>query len=122
MMQGVCLGGQNTHKWTSNTVIECGSSLSAKTVHTASQQAHGKLKIDSVRFYTHKFLQVTTLGLRKAQKNKRKLVGDMAQDVQTNIRRRSPVTTAVRVRVQVTKTWKRDNKDLERVKVENGVH
>ena len=25
-------------------------------VHTASQQAHGKLKIDSVRFYTHKFL------------------------------------------------------------------
>ena len=28
-------------------------------VHTASQQAHGKLKIDSVRFYTHKFLQVS---------------------------------------------------------------
>ena len=26
--------------------------------HTASQQAHGKLKIDSVRFYTHKFLQI----------------------------------------------------------------
>ena len=26
-------------------------------VHTASQQAHGKLKIDSVRFYTHKFQQ-----------------------------------------------------------------
>ena len=25
-------------------------------VHTASQQAHGKLKIDSVRFYTRKFL------------------------------------------------------------------
>ena len=56
-------------------------------VHTASQQAHGKLKIDSVRFYTHKFLQVTTLGLRKAQKKKRKLVGGTAQDVQTNIRR-----------------------------------
>ena len=25
-------------------------------VHTTSQQAHGKLKIDSARFYTHKFL------------------------------------------------------------------
>ena len=91
-------------------------------VHTASQQAHGKLNINSVRFYTHKFLQFMTLGLRKAPKKKMKLVGRTAQDVQTNIRRRSPVKTAVRVRVQVTKIWKRDNKNLERVKVKNGVH
>ena len=28
-------------------------------VHTASQQAHGKPQIDSVRFYTHKFLPGT---------------------------------------------------------------
>ena len=43
-------------------------------VHTASQQAHGKLKIDSVRFYVHtsKFLQVMSLDLRKTQKKKRK--------------------------------------------------
>ena len=59
-------------------------------VHTASQQAHGKLNINSVRFYTHKFLQFMTLGLRKAPKKKMKLVGRTAQDVQTNIRRRSP--------------------------------
>ena len=90
-------------------------------VHTASQDAHGKLKIDSVRFYIHKFLQVISHGLRKAQKKKRKLVGGTAQDVQTSIRR-SPFKTAVRVRVQVTKVWKRDNKNLERVKVKNGVH
>ena len=63
-----------------------------------------------------------SLGLRKAQKKKRKLVGGTALDVQTSIRRRSPVQTAVRVRVQVTKIWKRDNKNLERVKVKNGVH
>ena len=90
-------------------------------VHTASQQAHGKLKIDSVRFYTHKFLQVMSLDLRKTQKKKRKLVGGTAEDDQTNIIR-SPVKTAVRVRVQVTKIWKRDNKNLERVKVKYGVH
>ena len=55
-------------------------------VHTASQQAHGKLKIDSIRFYTHKFLQGMCLDLRKTRKKKRKLVGGTAQDVQTNIR------------------------------------
>ena len=89
--------------------------------HTASLQAHGKLKIDSVRFYTNNFLQVMSLGLRKAQKKKRKIVRGKMQDVQTSIRRRSPVKTAVRVRVQVTKSWKRDRKNLERVKVKNGL-
>ena len=91
-------------------------------VHTASQQAHGKLEIDSVRFYTHKSLQVTTLGLRKAQKKKRKLVGGTAQDVQTSIRRRSPGKTALRIRVQVTNIWKQDNKNLERVKAVSYTH
>ena len=86
-------------------------------VLTASQQAHEKLKIDSVTFYTHKFPLVTSLGLRKAQKKKRKLVGGTSQDVQTSITI-SPIKTAVRVRVQVTKIWKRDNKYLEHVKVE----
>ena len=33
-------------------------------VHTASQQAHGKLKIDSVRFYTHKFIHIMQAILR----------------------------------------------------------
>ena len=59
-------------------------------VHTASQQAYGKLRIDSVRFYAHKFLQVMSLGLRKTQK-RRKLVGRTMRDVQTIIRRRSSV-------------------------------
>ena len=59
-------------------------------VHTASQQAYAKLKIDSVRFYAHKFLQVMSLGLRKTQK-RRKLVGRTMRDVQTIIRRRSSV-------------------------------
>ena len=54
-----------------------------------------------------------SLDLRKTQKKKRKLVGGTAEDDQTNIIR-SPVKTAVRVRVQVTKIWKRDNKNLER--------
>ena len=63
-----------------------------------------------------------SLGLRKAQKKKRKLVRGTAQDVQTSIRRSSPIETTARVRVKVTKIWKRDNKNLERVKVKNGVH
>ena len=63
-----------------------------------------------------------SLGLRKAQKKKRKLVRGTAQDVQTSIRRSSPIETTARVRVKVTKIWKRDNKNLERVKVKNGAH
>ena len=91
-------------------------------VNTASQQAHGKLKIDSVISTQIKFLQVMSLGLRKAQAKKRKLVGGTTQDVQTSIRRRSPGKTALRIRVQVTNIWKQDNKNLERVKVKNGVY
>ena len=93
------------------------------TVHTASQQAHGKLKVDSVRFYHT--LSSTGYDPRFTQSAKGEtemLVGGTTQDVQTSMKRRSPVEIAVRVRVQITNIWKRDNKNLDCMKMKNGVH